>query len=540
MYVKYQSNIARTFSIRRTALTLPTLFPPALRRARFAILLACLTTPGFSHAGAQPLAKSAAAAQESADGADMRAREAIASETNRYLEAGDYKGLEALYQRIRGPGQRTPSGIWKQAQFYNQLRGFGQWRTDAAYWDTVQGQAKAWQKQYPKSVPARLFEAYMLLKRAEANRGSGFYNTLTEQQRRDLSQGSAAAMRVLEATQALAAKAADPEWHRAMLNVFPYTNQFTQARYQEKIGAAMARHPNYHEAYFTAAGFSMAHWNGAPDSVEQLAQELNKAAGKEQGAMYARLYWYLDQSAYKGKIFEVSQADWPAMRASFEVLVAQYPDPWNLNAYAYFACLANDVGAMAPVLARLGQQIDLRAWGENGAATHARCAAATVADPQFDSKQAAARKVRLRRLLGETMQHAAAQRARKEYKEELDTLHKAEDLDRALGWVSMPVQYNLALAFFALKRYEETVSAISAGLVAQPAFPDAYWMRGRALEALGRKDEAREDFDKGARYLRKALPGAWAGLNPTQRANVADMQRKFLEYGFETPTFPEN
>ncbi|MFB9243204.1 hypothetical protein IV454_14060 [Massilia antarctica] len=521
-------------------MTLPTLFPSALRRARFAILLACLTTPGFSHAGAQPLAKSAAAAQESADGADMRAREAIASETNRYLEAGDYKGLEALYRRIRGPGQRTPSGIWKQALLYNQLRGFGQWRTDAAYWDTVQARAKAWQKQYPTSVPARLFEAYMLLKRAEANRGSGFYNTLTEQQRRDLSLGSAAAMRVLEDTQALAAKAADPEWHRAMLNVFPYTNQFTQAHYQEKIGAAMARYPNYHEAYFTAAGFSMAHWNGAPDAVEQLAQELNKAAGKEQGAMYARLYWYLDQSAYKGKIFEVSQADWPTMRASFEVLITQYPDPWNLNAYAYFACLANDVGAMAPVLARLGQQIDLRAWGENGAATHARCAAATVADPQFDSKQAAARKVRLRRLLGETMQHAAAQRARKEYKEELDTLHKAEDLDRALGWVSMPVQYNLAVAFFTLKRYEETVGAISAGLAAQPAFPDAYWMRGRALEALGRKDEAREDFDKGARYLRKALPGAWAGLNPTQRANVADMQRKFLEYGFETPTFPES
>ncbi|NHZ80979.1 hypothetical protein F2P44_17095 [Massilia sp. CCM 8695] len=518
----------------------PTLFPRARRPARFALLLACLAAPAFSHAGAQPIARTAASAQGSADGADMRAREALASETNRYLQACDYKALEALYQRIRGAGQRTPSGIWKQALFYNQLRGFGQWSTDAAYWDTVQTRVRAWRKQYPTSVPARLFEAYMLFKRAEANRGSGYYDTLTEQQRRDLGEGSAAAMRVLEAAQALAAKADDAEWHRAMLNVFPYTNQFTQALYQEKIGAAMVRYPHYHEAYFTAAGFSMAHWNGAPDAVEQLALSLNKAGGKEQGAMYARLYWYMDQSAYKGKIFERSQADWPTMRASFETLVAQYPDPWNLNAYAYFACLANDAGAMAPVLARLGQQVDLRAWGEHGAATHARCAAITVADPHFDSKQAAARKVRLRRLLGETMQYAAAQRARKEYKEELETLHKAEELDRAMGWVSMPVQYKLALAFFTLKRYEEAVSALSAGLGAQAAFPDAYWMRGRALEALGRKDQARDDFDKGARYLRQALPGAWAGLNATQRANVAEMQRKFLEYGFETPSFPAN
>ncbi|WP_222853210.1 hypothetical protein, partial [Massilia genomosp. 1] len=95
------------------------------------------------------------------------------------------KALEALYQRIRGAGQRTPSGIWKQALFYNQLRGFGQWSTDAAYWDTVQTRVRAWRKQYPTSVPARLFEAYMLFKRAEANRGSGYYDTLTEQQRRD-------------------------------------------------------------------------------------------------------------------------------------------------------------------------------------------------------------------------------------------------------------------------------------------------------------------------------------------------------------------
>ncbi|MDQ1831430.1 tetratricopeptide repeat protein [Massilia scottii] len=517
---------------------LPTLFSRARRPACLAILLACLAAPALSHAAPQPPGATGAAGTAVQGSADMHAREALASETLRYLQARDYKGLEALYQKIRGSGQRTPSGIWKQAQFYNQLRGFGQWSTDAAYWDTVQGQAKAWQKQYPKSVPARLFEAYMLIKRAEANRGSGYYNTLTEKQRRDLSQGSAAAMRVLEEMQALAAKADDPEWHRAMLKVLPLTSQFTQERYQKKIGAAMARHPNYHEAYFTAAGYSMAHWGGAPDAVEQLAQDLNNVGGKEQGAMYARLYWYMDQSAYKGKIFEVSQADWPTMRASFEALVAQYPDPWNLNAYAYFACLANDVGAMAPVLARLGQQIDLRAWGENGAATHARCAASTVADPQFDSKQAAARKVRLRRLLTETMQHAAAQRGRKEYKEELETLHKAEELDRAMGWVSMPVQYNLARAFFTLKRYEETVSAITAGLPAQPDYTDAYWMRGQALEALGRKDEAREDFDKGARYLRKVLPGAWAGLNASQRANVAEMQRKFLEYGFETPTFP--
>ncbi|HEX8610425.1 MAG TPA: hypothetical protein VF800_03990 [Telluria sp.] len=516
----------------------PILFVQARRTARLAIALACAGAPAFGHAAAPAVPQARGAAMPAQYGAEQPERQMLTNATRGYLEARDYKGLEALYAQVKGAGQRTPSGLWKQAPFYNVLRQYGQWSEDAAYWAALQGQAKAWQRQYPHSVPARLFEVYLLLRRTEASRGTAFYAALTEKQRRDLSQGSAAAMRLLDDMQAMADKAGEPEWHRAMLSVFPYSNGFSEARYRAKIGAALARHPDYHEAYFTAALYSLAHWNGAPDAVDLIARALDNAAGTEQGAMYARMYWYMDQSSYQGKLFEFSPADWPTMRASFDVLVAQYPDPWNLNAYAYFACRAGDTASMARLLARIGDQVEPLAWGDDGAATQARCAANTVADPQFESKQAAVRNERLRRLRSAMLSYAATQHSHKQYQDEVDTLHRAEDMERGLGWVSMPLQYNLAAAFVEMKRYEEAVSALGAGLRSQPAFPDAYWMRGRALEALGRKDEARADFEKGAGYLRAALPAAWAKLNATQRANVALMQGKFREYGFDTPIMP--
>lgn len=520
----------------------PSLLSQARRSARLAIALACLGACASGHAAvpAVPADSQARASSASAqDDAEQQAFQAVVNATQGYLAARDYTSLEALYARVKGADQRTPSGLWKQAPFYALLRQYGQWGQDAAYWDALQGQARAWQKQYPQSVPARLFEVYLVLRRTEERRGTDFYSELTQQQRRALGEGSATATRLLEAARPLADKAGDPEWQRAMLNVFPYSSGFTAARYRTRIAEAMARHPDYHDAYFTAAGYSLAQWTGAPDAVDLIARALGKAGGADHAAMYARIYWYMDQSAYKGKLFETSAADWPTMRASFDALVARYPDPWNLNAYAYFACLAGDTGSTARLLARIGPRVDPLAWGENGAATHARCAASQVADPQFESKQAGVRIERLRRLRSAMLNHAATEHSNKQYEEEVDTLQRAEEMERGLGWVSMPLQYNLANAFFALRRYDEAVKALSAGLRSQAAFPDAYWLRGRAFEALGRKEEARADFGTGAGHLRAALPAAWAGLNPTQRANVEQMREKFREYGFDVPV-PKN
>jgi hypothetical protein len=205
--------------------------------------------------------------------------------------------------------------------------------------------------------------------------GSGLFSRLPEQQRDAVSYGADVAMRMLEKTRVLAERANDPEWHRAMLSVAPYVDGMSAAGYRKKVREALARHPNYHAAYFTAALYSHPRWGGTPDGVARLAHDASHAAGKEPPSMYARIYWFMDQSEYHGRLFDAGRADWPTMRASFEHLVALYPAAWNLNAFAYFACMAKDYEVMDAIVARIGTGLIPDVWGEDGAATQARCAA---------------------------------------------------------------------------------------------------------------------------------------------------------------------
>ncbi|RSZ58627.1 hypothetical protein HF313_07715 [Massilia atriviolacea] len=345
--------------------TFASIFPGARRF----LALTCLSAALCAHA-AVPDAR----ASQGGD-AELRTHEAIRQETARHLAAGDFGRLEALYRSLNHAGQRTPSGLWKLAIFYNYLRRFGTLTTDADYWDSVEGLARQWQASYPKSVPARLFGVYLQLGRLHVARGGGLFSKLPEQQRHAVSYGADVAMRMLEQTRVLAGKANDPEWHRAMLSVAPYVDGMSAEGYRKRVRQALARHPNYHAAYFTAALYSHPRWGGTPDGVARLAYDASHAAGKEPPSMYARIYWFMDQSEYHGRLFDAGRADWPTMRTSFEHLVRLYPAAWNLNAFAYFACMAGDFAAMDAIVARIGSALLPEVWGADGEATQARCLA---------------------------------------------------------------------------------------------------------------------------------------------------------------------
>jgi hypothetical protein len=87
------------------------------------------------------------------------------------------------------------------------------------------------------------------------------------------------------------------------------------------------------------------------------------SADAEAGALYARVYWYMDEVEYRGRLFKQSRADWPTMRKSFDVMVKRYPDALNLNAYAYFACLAKDYKTARDMMQRADYQFVRDAWG---------------------------------------------------------------------------------------------------------------------------------------------------------------------------------
>ncbi len=78
--------------------------------------------------------------------------------------------------------------------------------------------------------------------------------------------------------------------------------------------------------------------------------------------MCARIYWSATQGDFQCDLFSESLARWPRMKSGFDDIVARYPDDWNLNNYAKFACIAHDKQTTRALLKRIGDNVVPEAW----------------------------------------------------------------------------------------------------------------------------------------------------------------------------------
>lgn len=78
--------------------------------------------------------------------------------------------------------------------------------------------------------------------------------------------------------------------------------------------------------------------------------------------MYARIYWAAAQDQFHENLFAQSSASWDRMRAGFDDVIARYPDQWNLQNYASFACEANDEETLKKLFERIREPSLDEAW----------------------------------------------------------------------------------------------------------------------------------------------------------------------------------
>jgi len=67
-------------------------------------------------------------------------------------------------------------------------------------------------------------------------------------------------------------------------------------------------------------------------------------------------------------LFNDSEVSWPKLKKAFEDLNARYPDEWNKNLFATFACRARDKETTGRLLVELGTKAKLGAYS-NGITT---------------------------------------------------------------------------------------------------------------------------------------------------------------------------
>jgi hypothetical protein len=50
------------------------------------------------------------------------------------------------------------------------------------------------------------------------------------------------------------------------------------------------------------------------------------------------------------------------MKSGFERMISDYPDPWNVNNFAKFACIAGDGATLFRLTERIGDRPIMAAW----------------------------------------------------------------------------------------------------------------------------------------------------------------------------------
>lgn len=320
--------------------------------------------------GAVCLSVSAEAAGIPAGLPELEMRSAIEREASEMYAAGDLRALDARSDTYVDGGVRTSSGLWVSGIFASGVESaiVDPRPSDSAGWDALERRVKEWASDSPQSALAHLMVGETISRRAWSIRGGGFANTVAPDAWAPFRKHLARARKYLVSKEKVAS--GHPQYYATLVGLDTALN-VGDAQVRKDFDAGVRRYPNYYPLYFAMLNHLMPKWHGGPGEIETFAKAAVDATRDLEGeGMYARIYWFAAQNGYDDTLFLASFARWDRMRAGFEDVIARYPDQWNLQNYAHFACEAGDAETVAKLLPRLQSPLP-QAW--QGRASFAEC-----------------------------------------------------------------------------------------------------------------------------------------------------------------------
>jgi hypothetical protein len=301
---------------------------------------------------------------ELASGTEVEVRTSIYMSARQLFEAEDFASLEKVLRAYRSERSRTPSGVWKLSVFYNGIQNsinasMAEMGRDSAF-EALDARLHSWIKLYPTSPSARIAQSMIFISLAWAYRGNGDASTVKPEAWEPYAANIARAREILESNKTFAAS--DPHWYVTML-IVARAQGWDAEHFNNLLEEALSKEPLYYQTYFAALDYLLPKWYGGVSEIEALAQDAVKRTRQLEGAgMYARIYWYASEDDFENNIFTNSLAAWTRMKAGFDDILARYPDGWNLNNYAKFACLARDMPTTRALIERTSSNVMPDAW----------------------------------------------------------------------------------------------------------------------------------------------------------------------------------
>lgn len=273
---------------------------------------------------------------------------------------GSFASLDALATGYRLSKARTPSGHWKLTFFYTSFDTmFSSWpfQTQPRQGGGA-GAVETWAKQAKPSPASGIVYAQMLLHDAiaashpsAASKGAGPGSELFRTR-------TAKGLAYLEANKTRLS--VDPHYYAVKL-AFMKLAEPALAEVLEVVQEAGKRAPDYFPTYFAGMELATRLSQDPQKDVPALVETISRMAGIAEGeSIYARLHWSLANEFGLGAI---ALASWPRMVRGMEDVALRFPDRWNLEHFAVFACAVDDVATAQSYLARIPKPFNMSIWG---------------------------------------------------------------------------------------------------------------------------------------------------------------------------------
>ncbi|BAU46909.1 cytoplasmic protein [Sulfurifustis variabilis] len=290
---------------------------------------------------------------------ELEDRRAIEQHVAALFASEKFSELDGMADEYRTTETRTSSGLWKLTLFYAGIHGNSSIKAPK-YWDDIEAKALRWTAQSPTSPAAHNVYAYLLINRAWMHRGSGWAHEVKPEAWAPFAHHLKRSREYLMQRRAIAD--ADPRWYELMLMIARAEN-WDRNRFDQLVDEAVLRYPYFYQIYFAAIDYLVPKWHGNREEVEKFANfAVEKTRGRESNGMYARVYWYASQTQYTTRLFTDSAVAWKRMSVGVDDVLARYPDQWNMNNFAAFACLAGDREKTRELIARIEGRPIPSAW----------------------------------------------------------------------------------------------------------------------------------------------------------------------------------
>jgi len=312
-----------------------------------------------------------ASAGEMAD--ELVERRATTDKAADALLDGNFPELERQVKLYMIADRRSSSGAFKIEQFddgISEAMTFSGQDADVNYSEMI-SMTKAWVAEHPASPLAHVLHARALLAYAYHFRGGGYANTVPPLAWASFEKYSKEAAEVLVKSQGVAS--AYTGWHATMINAARSLG-WPRDVVMKVVSDGLARNPDDFRLYHYTLVYLLPKWRGSDSEVGAFIDSAARSTFERHGLeIYARLYSAAAQDQYKHRLFADSPVSWPKMKQGLEDWTSRFPTIWNLNIYAYFACLAKDKAATKVLLEKIGSARILDIWEPNSQVMLSTC-----------------------------------------------------------------------------------------------------------------------------------------------------------------------